>query len=129
MKTLKQVESYARKVIPKLNLSHWDISFFEADSEGEVMGTCHRDHAYKRANIMIDVGIYSETLRDQKITVIHELLHCHSAFWESDVNELKSDPSISLSFQGRLFNSVMIAEEECVELLARAFYKLIEGGN
>lgn len=131
MKTIKQVEAYAKKVIPLLNLSHWKIEFFDKRTgfnEDGIPASCKSQHNYKVAYIYI-YNPYDSLLNEKqrKTLIIHELLHCHTSFWRKPIDIfLKDDASTPNNRYTELTNSVQDNEEECVELLARSIYKLVE---
>lgn len=125
MKTIKDVERYAKKVIPLLNLSHWEI-FFKEGGDNDRGAKNSSDHVYKSSCIFIFSAFWDGSLEWKKSTVIHELIHCHTSFWNPSVKRMEDDPVISKMLCANIYNSIIDAEEECVELLARAIYKLIE---
>lgn len=127
MKTIKDVEKYAAKVIPLLNLSHWRITFSESEE-------CNGFHAendllfnYKRSDIIIRPKFWGISEKKKKEIVIHELLHCHFGFWKLPFNAtFDKCRNISVEQYQIPYDNIFNAEEEPVELLSRSIYNLIE---
>ena len=125
MKTMKQVTAYGEKMQKELGLSHWRIEFRNEDEDnGSVTASCEVIHAYNSAVIRVYNEFWEKCEKDKKEIIIHELLHCCFGFWDKPVNNLRKDPSISDGVINTLTNTLVDAEETCVELLARAIYKM-----
>lgn len=106
MNNLKSINRYAKKVIPKLNLSHWEINFIY--DEDENWACCCPEFQYKKATIFIGDEFLDSDEKDYKqVTVVHELLHCHFGFID-----FLEPPKLTEMFL-----------EESVELLARSLHK------
>ena len=130
MKTIKDVERYAKKVIPLLNLSHWEIDMYGSNKEiKDTYATSYPSHKYKRASIEIHNYFYRCSEKNKKLGIIHELLHCHTCFYDPSYELFMGSTDVSQKTHAMFKNSIIDAEEECVELLARAIYKLIENAS
>lgn len=123
MKTLKQVEAYAKKVIPLLNLNHWEFEFKNGD--GDYYAMAEVKYHYKEAEVKIGESFWKKSKEYKEITVIHELLHCHCGFWKEIMNRMKDNPDQCHNRVTDMYNCIADLEEEPVELLARAIHKLI----
>jgi len=124
--TIKQVQKYADQIIPLLNLSHWEINIKKSNQDQDCNATCAIQHNYKQSDMNIHNSFWKEDKNKQRKTIIHELLHCHTSFPEIPLNSIKDNPNISETDFDIITKRIIDAEEECVELLARAFYKLIK---
>ena len=124
---MKQLEAYGRKVIKKLNLSHWDITFkVLKEDEDESIANNYRLFNYKDSTVSFKKSIFKETELFIKETVIHELLHCHFGFWDTHLkSHLYEDANISSSAYFKLNKSISDAEEESVSILARSLVLII----
>jgi hypothetical protein len=126
MKTIKQVEAYAKKIIPMIGLDHWEIQFRMSDDECNQSANAEVQFNYKSACIFLYEAFRTADEVFQKQTIIHELLHCHTGFWRTTFNDLREHPDQSYNAISNIMNTIINAEEEPVELMARALYKVIE---
>lgn len=128
MKSLKEVQAYAKKVIPLIGLSHWDIEFIDPEKQVEdALAQAKVKFNYKEATIKIFDAFFDEDQNNQESTIIHELLHCHMSFWEVSYNDgMKGNPEISTNSERLVYSSIQSSEEESVELLARALHKSLK---
>jgi hypothetical protein len=125
MKTIKQVTAYTKKVIPFLNLWHWEIHIRTGDDEDNV-GRCYSKFQYKKATIELYDRFWNENEDYQKTAIIHELLHCHFSFWKNSIKQLGDSHDQSYNSIMKHYNHIMDLEEESVTLLARSLYELIK---
>ena len=126
MKTLKQVEAYANKVIPLINLSHWEIVLKKSTEDTCEIAMHSSLHNYKTADIYFYEEFWKKSKSEQEKIIIHELLHCHCGFWRTTLEILENSHDTTTNRIIDHKNSIVNAEEECVELLARSIYKLIK---
>lgn len=126
MKTIKEVGDYAEKIIPLIGLSHWDIGFSKEKESNEYPCTNDVQYRYKKSCIRFYPDFFTVSVSEQKTLIIHELLHCHTGFTERAIDKLKDNQWFAHNRAMEIGNDICYAEEECVELLARAIYKLIE---
>lgn len=126
MKTLKQAEKYGRKIQKFINLSHWEIKFVEGEYKEDIIATCNSLFNYKKANIIIRPSFYDEKEDSQKMSIIHELLHCHFGFWKNQIEKLAESYDQSSNRINDNINAIDFLEEESVELLARGIYNIIK---
>lgn len=128
MRNIKSVITYAKKVIPLVGLSDWQITIKEGDTEDEeIIAQISLKGNYKKATIFIYDIFWDLDLAEQKQSIIHELLHCHFGFWKVPIYSLYDDPIISKARYTDIFNRIVDQEETPVEILSRSIYALIEG--
>lgn len=129
MKTIKQVESYGKKIIPLINLNHWEIYFRTSDDKVGKSAIAKIEYNYKYACIFFYDNFWSADEEFKKKTIIHELLHCHFSFYKIPIEELQDSPDQAYNEISNFKNIIIQLEEEPVELLARSIYKIIENAT
>ena len=73
--TTKRIQTLAAL----LGLKDWDITLSTSLSGDDDYGTVAVTDGRRRASIRLCEEFDSLTLREQEVTLIHELLHCHTA--------------------------------------------------
>lgn len=116
--TQQQLEKKVKYWQNVLKLDHWDISCELVHSEdiNKNLGRCNAQQEYFTAHIRIQNPKHYRFRKDEhemefEKTIIHELLHCHTAGMTD----------------GTRNKELIKNEERCVTLLSRAFYDLWAG--
>lgn len=76
--TDEQLRQYVRLVADALGLKDWSFYAERKDSEDNT-AECACVYGRQYATIRFDRAFFEETPDEQRIIVIHELLHCHHA--------------------------------------------------
>lgn len=76
----RAVEKFVEKALPRLRLTDWDIRVdFAEDAGAGVIAAIRPFDCQKRAIVVFNaVEFLRSSVADQRHTLVHELLHCHT---------------------------------------------------
>jgi hypothetical protein len=79
----RELERYIRWMANEMELRDWTITLADDPCSPGNKGECLAVMGRKRATILLAKDFRSHEPEDQRVTIVHELLHCHwTAAWE-----------------------------------------------
>lgn len=131
--TERDIVKYIDKIKTTLGLSEWRIFVVVTKNEPD-SHLCPQDavastdvfYNYKNSQIIFYENFFRLDEEMKKHTIIHELMHLHTGFWEIYETALLKDSKKKNKMHGFNFEILKYVEEETTEKLARAFYNIIE---
>ena len=105
-----------------LGLDHWNIAVQFAPCSDDAKAECWRSSHQYQAKLRFSDDWFDASPEEQRLTLIHELLHCHQRpVWEAWST---AEAALGMTAWGIFSRIAEIAEETAVDGLARAIAPL-----
>jgi hypothetical protein len=106
---------YVRKIADILHLRDWSFEIYEElPSDSDAVASINPIYGRKRAVIRLSEGFLNDSKSDQRHTLAHELIHCHTGPMQRVIEA-----------EEHMTAAARIAMEYCVDGLADAIAPLL----
>lgn len=117
-RALDAVRAYVRDLLPLLRLSHWEIEVQDQPPQNEQAdANCWTSNNCYVAKLRFSDRHFAATASEQRVTVVHELLHIVTSEWECACRDIIDglDPTAQMWARERYERSM----ERAIDMLSR----------